>query len=139
MKIYIAAPLFNDIEKKRNVEIRDYLQGLGFETYLPQEDGSVAFDRIKSGEERSKVRTVVFENDIKAIKECDAMLCVLDGRVPDEGMCIELGMAYILGKKCIGYKTDQRSFDKFGDNLMIEGCLETIIHSKEDLKAAFSR
>ena len=41
---------------------------------------------------------------------CDAILFIFDGRVPDEGACFELGYCYAKGKKCIGYKTDARSF-----------------------------
>ncbi len=137
MKVYIAALLFNEPEKKRNSEIRDLLKGNRHETYLPQEDGSIAFNRIESGEDKSVIRKAVFENDIKAIKDSDAILCILDGRVPDEGVCIELGIAYTLGKKCIGYKTDQRSLDKFGNNLMIEGCLQEIARSKEEMLKLF--
>ena len=48
----------------------------------------------------------------------------LNGRVPDEGGCVELGMAYAWGIKSIGFKTDTRALDYTGDdNLMIEGCL----------------
>ena len=50
---------------------------------------------------------------------------VLDGRVPDEGGCVELGMAYAWGKGAIGFKTDNRALDSSGDdNLMIEGCFD---------------
>ncbi|MBP5727242.1 MAG: nucleoside 2-deoxyribosyltransferase, partial [Clostridia bacterium] len=42
---------------------------------------------------------------------CDAVLFLFDGRVPDEGACFELGYCcYAKGKRCIGYKTDARSF-----------------------------
>ena len=60
------------------------------------------------------------------------------GRVPDEGACVELGIAYALGKKCIGYKTDDRNLDFTGDdNLFIEGCMDfKVIHNKEELKKA---
>lgn len=137
MKVYIAAPLFNDLEKNRNVEISEYLNSVGVATYLPQKDGGLAFDLIKEGGDKEKIRKIMFEGDVKAIKDCDAILCILDGRVPDEGLCVELGMAYILEKKCIGYKTDKRRLDEFGDNLMIEGCLEKIVRTKEELINCF--
>lgn len=38
MKIYIAAPLFNEMEIERNNSINDLLEVEGFETYLPQRD-----------------------------------------------------------------------------------------------------
>src|SRR3989344_6281136 len=127
MKIYIAGPLFNEIELQRNRELRDFLITLGFETYLPQEDGGVSYDIITKGGNVRETRKKIFENDVKEIHESDIILCILDGRVPDEGMCIELGTGFSSGKICIGYLTDKRSFDIHGLNLMIEGCLTTVV------------
>lgn len=134
MKIYIAAPLFNEIELRRNKELRDLIQELGFMTYLPQEDGGISYDLIKEGAEVEQTRKKIFENDIEEVKKSDIILCVLDGRVPDEGMCIELGVGYALGKICIGYLTDQRMLDPYGPSLMIEGCLAKLASSTEGLK-----
>lgn len=134
LKVYLAGPLFNEIELERNREFGRFLKDLGFQVYLPQEDGSIAFNRIKSGEDRSGVRKEVFLNDVEEVKKCGLIIVILDGRVPDEGVCVEVGMAYILGKKCIGYKTDTRKLDEYGDNLMLEGCLEKIVNSREELK-----
>ena len=55
----------------------------------------------------------------------DVLIFDLNGRVPDEGGCVELGMAYAWGIKAIGFKTDTRALDYTGDdNLMIEGCMD---------------
>ena len=45
-------------------------------------------------------------------------------------------MAYAWGKKCIGYKTDDRNLDFTGtDNLFIEGCMNfKVMHNLEELK-----
>jgi nucleoside 2-deoxyribosyltransferase len=134
MKIYIAAPLFNETELERNRLMRDFLHRLGFETYLPQEDGGISYDLIKSGAPVEQTRKKIFDNDMQEIKVCGAMLCILDGRVPDEGVCVELGAAYALGKPCVGYLTDKRTLDEFGPSLMIEGCLKSIAHSQGELK-----
>ncbi len=134
MKVYIAAPLFNEMELERNRRLRAMINGLGFETYLPQEDGGISYTLIEEGAEAAPTRKKIFDNDIAEIKKCDLMVCLLDGRVPDEGMCIELGAAYALGKTCIGYSTDQRGLDVYGPSLMIEGCLKATAHSAEELK-----
>lgn len=134
MKVYIAAPLFNEIELERNRRLRDFIRELGFDTYLPQEDGGISYDVIDTGGDIKETRRQIFENDIRHIESGDIMLCVLDGRVPDEGMCIELGVAYALKKACIGYMTDQRSLDKYGVSLMIEGCLSSMSGSMEELR-----
>lgn len=48
---------------------------------------------------------------------------LIDGRVPDEGACIELGIAYAQGKRCYGLKTDTRTIQlDLDNNPMIEGC-----------------
>lgn len=135
MKIYIAAPLFSAAEKQFNIELRNTLREWGYDTYLPQEDGGIAFNLIKTVEQAAKVRRQIFLNDVKEVKECDTILCLLDGRVPDEGLCIELGLAYASNKICIGYKTDQRALDKYGDNLMITGCLRATANSEAELKS----
>ena len=128
-KIYFAAPLFNEMELYRNVEFTKILRDSGFEVQLPQESGLSA-KMIKNNGDAISVSRDLFEVDKRAIKECDALIIFLDGRVPDEGACVELGMAYAWEKKCFGYKTDDRSLDFTGtDNLFIEGCLNFKVYN----------
>ncbi len=123
MKAYIAGPLFNDAEKSFNLKVDALVQSLGIETYLPQRDGGESIRMIREGQPPEQVRRRLFELDVNAVKACDLFVCVLDGRVPDEGTCVELGMAYMLGKTCIGYQTDSRRFALDYNNLMIENAL----------------
>ena len=134
MKVYIAGPLFNESERKANIFLRDLLLGWGYETHLPQEEAGIGFALIKNELDREVVREKIFENDVAGVKNCDIFLCVLDGRVPDEGACVELGMAYALGKPCVGYKTDQRTMDKYGENIMVEQCLLGVAKDILELK-----
>jgi len=78
---------------------------------------------IREGQPPERVRRRLFELDVSKVRACDLFICILDGRVPDEGTCVELGMAYILGKECIGYQTDSRRFALDYNNLMIENAL----------------
>ena len=118
--IYIAAPLFNQIEWERNVQIKTFVESLGFDVHLPQDKAGRFSDLSKDSSNPEALRKDIFNNDLKGVKECDIILCLLDGRVPDEGTCVELGMAYVLGKICIGYKTDIRAMGRDGyDNIMI--------------------
>ena len=123
MKAYIAGPLFNDAEKAFNLKVDALVQSLGIETYLPQRDGGESIRMIREGQPPEEVRRRLFDLDVNAVKACDLFVCGLDGRVPDEGTCVELGMAYILGKACIGYQTDSRRFALDYNNLMIENAL----------------
>ena len=123
-KIYIAAPLFSQIEREFNEKMDGFVTDLGYETYLPQRDGGVLTELIKEGMSMIEARDYLFEKDWNAVKWCDIVLVILDGRVPDEGACVEIGMGYALGKECIAYKTDLRSFISGEDNLMISGVIQ---------------
>ena len=59
----------------------------------------------------------------------DIIFMVLDGRIPDEGACVELGIAYASGKRCYGIKNDARSVEKDMDlNSMISGCFSKLFY-----------
>lgn len=136
-KIYFAAPLFNEMELKRNEEYTALLESWGYEVYLPQREAGLSAQILKGNQtDKSRINREIFETDLKGIKNCDILIFFLDGRVPDEGACVELGIAFALGKKCIGYKTDDRNLDFTGDdNLFIEGCMNfEVMHTIEELK-----
>lgn len=129
LKVYIAAPLFSEMERKFNLEVRDFLYKLGFDTYLPQLNGGLCLDLVKSkkpprSRESKESRRIIFAKDLEEIRNCDLFLIILDGRVPDEGACVELGIAYTLGKTSIGFKTDARVLVDGRDNLMIAEILD---------------
>ena len=123
VKAYIAGPLFNDAEKACNLEVDSLVQSLGIQTYLPQRDGGESIRMIREGQPPERVRRRLFDLDVSEVRACDLFICILDGRVPDEGTCVELGIAYILGKICIGFQTDSRRFALDYNNLMIENAL----------------
>ena len=130
--IYLAAPLFNDMEKARNEALHTALRAAGFQTYLPQADGGVFADE-SAEQDPTQLRKRIFTNDVRAVQDCDILLFLFDGRVPDEGACFELGMAYALGKRCIGLKTDVRSFIEGYDNIMLSESLEAGFHDTDTL------
>ena len=132
MKAYIAGPLFNDAEKAFNLKVDALVQSLGIQTYLPQRDGGESIRMIRDGQPPERVRRRLFELDVSEVRACDLFICILDGRVPDEGTCVELGMAYILEKECIGYQTDSRRFALDYNNLMIENALNGGIAQTHD-------
>ena len=122
MRIYFAAPLFSQAEREFNVKVTKILRENGFDVFLPQEySGDI--DVPDTDEKRRKLLTGFFTKDIEAIESSDVLLIVLDGRVPDEGACFELGYAYASGKICVGLKTDSRVSEMGTDNAMIVGSL----------------
>ena len=138
MRLYLAAPLFNDMERERNARFKALLESWGHDVYLPQEDGGIASELIGKGSDAATTRKTVFMGDMEAIRATDALVALLDGRAPDEGVCVELGYAYGIGKPCLGYLTDQRTLDRYGINLMVEGCVSGIARTEADLKDALA-
>ncbi len=61
--------------------------------------------------------------DRDEILKSDILIMNLDGIVPDEGACVELGITYASGKRCYGIKSDARSSGLDLDiNPMLAGC-----------------
>lgn len=124
MKAYIAAPLFCDAEKRFNLALDEAVRAAGLDTYLPQRDAGEATRLVRQGFDEHEVRSRIFDGDWAAVRACDMFVMLLDGRVPDEGACVELGMAYALGKPCFGVQTDSRRFGGTdSNNLMIDYAL----------------
>lgn len=135
-KVYIAGPMFSQAELKFNEEVATILEKGGYNVFLPQRCGYKMIDLMKKMSSDA-ARNMVFEKDYNAVKESDIILIVLDGRVIDEGACIELGIGYALGKVCYGLKTDPRSMMNGQINPMISGCLLKIYYSLSELQAGF--
>ena len=127
-RVYFAAPMFCQSEKEYNAKIVKILEDHGYTVFLPQRDGLEAFMlEGKSEEEKTKM---IFKLDHDEVNKADIVFMNLDGRVPDEGACVELGMAYEAGKRCYGFKTDPRSVELDMDlNPMIAGCMIKIFEN----------
>jgi len=123
MKIYIAGPLFCDAELEYNEKLDKFLSDFGFTTFLPQRDGYKLVE-LEKKVGRSEALRIIFERDVQEIKDCDVVVFNMDGRVPDEGACVEIGIGYALGKECIGLKTDVRGVFDSADNPMVLGALK---------------
>ena len=131
MRIYFAAPLFSEAERDFNARVTNELRKEGFDVFLPQENSEIT-EIPDTDEKRRKLLTGFFTKDIEAIDGSDVLLIVLDGRVPDEGACFELGYAYARGKICVGLKTDSRVSEMGTDNAMIVGSLGDNIAKDSD-------
>ena len=138
MLIYFGAPLFSQAEMVFNLLLTEKLEECGFKVFLPQRDGVESgkppYNELSSDELKQEIFTV----DRDKVLEADIFLFVLDGRVPDEGACVELGIAY--GQKdllqrdklLIGLQTDIRAtFLGRKLNTMIHGSLDTIVDNED--------
>ena len=127
-RIYFASALFNEAEREYNLKIVSILESYGYEVFLPQRDGFLAPD-LEGMTEEAKVKKI-FEKDRDEVLKADIFFMVLDGRVPDEGACVELGIAYANDKRCYGIKSDARSLELDMDlNPMITGCFIKIFYN----------
>lgn len=140
MKIYFAGPLFSEAEKRFNLDLTERLESIGFDVFLPQRDGAEGdkppYDKISPDERRK----AIFELDRDKILEADIFLFILDGRVPDEGACVELGIAYAQKyleqkrKLLLGLHTDSRAaFLGSRLNPMVGVPVDRIVDNVDDL------
>ncbi len=131
-KVYFAAPLFTKEERSFNSFLTDILSKRYY-VYLPQRDGVLLENEARKGKSVAQVKELIFEKDCEAIRDCNIVFAVLNGRTIDEGVCFELGYGFALGKKCWSYKEDWRSLFKYGDNPMIEGAIQHYFKSIDKL------
>ncbi len=140
MLIYFAGPLFSEAERIFNLKLTERLEQADFEVFLPQRDGvernKPPYDQMSTAERRQ----ALFDLDKRKIFECDVFLFVLDGRVPDEGACVELGLAHaskeLAGAKklLMGLHTDSRAaFLSSKLNPMLRVPLEHIAEAENEL------
>ncbi len=134
-RIYIAGPLFSHAELRFNEQVNEFIEKKGYTTFFPQRDGKKLADLLHNKESKEKSIKLIFDLDVDEIKKADILIFILDGRVPDEGACVELGIAYALNKNCIGIKTDSRYLMDNMDNPLILGALKgKIAKNIEDLE-----
>ena len=140
MLIYFAGPLFSEAERVFNLRLTERLERANYEVFLPQRDGverdRPPYDQMKADERRR----AMFELDKRKIFESDVFLFVLDGRVPDEGACVELGLAHahkeLRGTKklLVGLQTDSRAaFVGSKLNPMLRVPLEHVAEAEDEL------
>lgn len=131
-RLYLAGPLFSEAELTYNRYLKETLCPY-FEVYLPQEDGGLMVTMVEDGIPVDAAAQKVFIDDTRAIKECDLLLIVLDGRSIDEGAAFELGFAFALGKQCIGLQTDMRRLLPLGNNPMLSCAISHTFQSVKEL------
>ena len=124
-RIYFAAPLFSAAEKDFNLKLCKIFEDAGYEVFLPQRDGVLAAETENKSE--AEIIQTVFKKDTSELAKSDILIFMTDGRVPDEGACVELGIAYASGKRCYGIRTDARALENvLSLNPLIAGCFKKI-------------
>ena len=132
--IYFACPMFSAMEKEYSLKIVSLLERYGYKVFVPFRDGYEAAQL--EGKSEEELVAMIFAKDEEEVKKADIVFFLLDGRAPDEGACVELGMAYAYKKRCYGFKTDTRTVEMSLDlNPMITGCMKKIFKDFDGDKA----
>lgn len=98
-KIYLASPLFTEYEREQVRQIAEALRADGNEVYVPMEheiENAWSMSNADWGK-------AVFDEDVKAIRECDQVVCIYYGLYSDSGTAWECGFAYGIGKPVVLY------------------------------------
>ncbi|MDO8330571.1 MAG: nucleoside 2-deoxyribosyltransferase [Fluviicoccus sp.] len=145
-RIYCSGPLFCAEEVGGMSAIAQQLEQAGFQTFLPHRDGlepyvmrlgNTPLPGALSGI-RTRIDHAIFALDVyELIERCDAVVCNLNGRVPDEGMIVEAALAYAAGKPLVLFKDDVRApFGGF-DNAMLTSLVKgRIVGALTEIPAA---
>ncbi len=115
MNIYLAAPLFTQVERKWNRELSKAIEAAlpQCSVFLPQDI------KVKHKFNDPRHFSIIFRSCIDAIHKADAVVAILDGADADSGTAFEVGYAYALGKAVIGVRTDFRRGQEKGLNIML--------------------
>jgi nucleoside 2-deoxyribosyltransferase len=127
VRIYLAAPLFTQAERRWLRELAAGLREHGHQVFLPQDDGGLPLLRDPPDFHGA------FETCREGIERADAVLAVLDGADADSGTAWECGYAFARGKPILALRTDFRGGEDSGLNLMLRRSAARVIdHSATD-------
>ncbi len=121
-KVYLAAPLFTQHERRWNRELAARLeQAVPCSVILPQ-------DITVSGRKNDPRHFgEIFRQCIEGVNACDVVVAILDGPDADSGTAFEVGYAYALGKPVVGVRTDYRQQQERGTNLMLARACQAFV------------
>lgn len=118
MRIYLAGPLFTQAERLWNRELKQYLLHHGHEVFLPQEHPHTSARET-------------FLLNLAYLRECEAVVAILDGADADSGTCWECGYAFARGKPVVAVRSDLRcSGDDEGFNLMLSQSAHPLVSAE---------
>ncbi|MBN2712577.1 MAG: nucleoside 2-deoxyribosyltransferase [Planctomycetes bacterium] len=117
MKIYLAAPLFSQVQRSWNRRLSQAVEEL-----LPRVSFVLPQDFRTEGKFNDpKHYSLLFRKCLGEMSKCDVVLAVLDGSDADSGVSFEMGVAYSVNKPIVGLRTDYRPGAEHGVNIMVAG------------------
>jgi nucleoside 2-deoxyribosyltransferase len=140
-RIYVGGGLFTDEQKAFHLELAQEFEALGFSVFLPQRDGHEAA-ALDDWTDAEKVRRI-YRRDLVEVCSARFLFADLDGAVPDDGLCAEIGIAGLHklinpDKRVIGYRSDTRTFmGTLALNPLVAGPLDLLCHTREEVLGYF--
>jgi nucleoside 2-deoxyribosyltransferase len=129
MKAYLAGPLFTLAEQTFNAMLAKNIEAIDnrITIVLPQL-------KNKELQKSNQFTHDIFNYCVEMVEQCHLLVAILDGADADSGTCIEMGLAYAKNKPIIGVRTDFRSLEDRGLNLMVSfTCSRLIWQPMEDI------
>jgi nucleoside 2-deoxyribosyltransferase len=142
MRIYLASPYgFTDSGRFfMNKSLIPFLTESKLEVLNPWDHFKIEGESVIAQDQIQQNRSIAIHNE-KLLRDSDMVLAILDGPDVDSGVASEIGLAYALKKRIIGYRSDLRlSGENLGAvvNLQLEyfihGSGGKIIRNLEELK-----
>ena len=121
MKVYIAAPFFNEEQLNKVKGIESLLEDAGVEFFSPRSEGSLG---NMTPEERKAKMGDVFQSNVDHMDWCTHMVAVIDDR--DTGTIWEMGYGFAMGKGIVTYSACYH-----GINVMLN---ESIMYHANELQ-----
>ena len=120
-KVYLASPFFNKKERNSVTLIADFLRkSKGLDVYVPMEHTIPnAWDLPNNVWGKA-----VFDEDVKAIDECDTIIVLNWGMYSDSGTAWECGYAFAKGKDVVNLLMPSKDNDY--SLMMVNGCKKTL-------------
>ena len=140
-RVYLASPYGFSVQQREVLlpPLVEALEGLGLEVWEPFARNN-QLDRAGAG-----WAWRIGQADVRDVRESDAIVAVVNGVPPDEGVMVELGIAIALGKPTFLFRDDFRratDSEQYPLNLMLftglprEGWRDSYYESVEELADA---
>lgn len=122
MKIYLASPFFNEIERNTMERVLKVLRNSGYEVFAPYEFIVPNAWDISN----SEWGKIIFNGDVSEIDGSDVIVAINHGLRSDSGTAFEVGYAFAKNKKIFVVY-----FDENLDSLMINNATTGMICFKD--------
>lgn len=129
--VYLAGPHWSPEEERSLQGMAGEIERHGYGSYLPHRDGiedlywrhcaGARPARREVGTEDLLRRALFCLELYQVVRRCGALVCSINGRVPDEGAVFKAALAFAVGKPLVICKGDNRSAFHGNDNSMVTG------------------